>query len=804
MRKRGRPPYPDVLTPREWEVLAILSEGLTNEQIAEKLNITIHAARYHVSEILSKLGVSSRQEAAAWQREKARPLWAGALALLFTPAKHLPFGVATRAAGAAVAVAAAGGMGFLVWGLVVTSGQDNENGEGLAGSFTATPTVIATATGTPYPFPTFTPAPSPTPTPRPVVEGTGTPAPCLASSPNPYEAAASLGEPTRYARGIYSIGLDGGAPEYTSAYQIYSATPDGNAVVFVTGQQPGTQQELYLLRPAGTGEPRLLATFQGIQRLAIAPQGDRVAVQGWRKGGEDTSLFVVDTRDGQVTTLPLTVQWPGGEPLWSPDGDWLATAGQLRSEEPAGIVIMRPDGSGAKRLAYGGPPMAWSPDGSRIAYVIDHGLYTTDLEGNVRKISDSEALLDVTPTLAWSPSGRCLAFVSASEMASEGPIRVVDVETGWEVFLAHGGQPTWSPDGRRIAFVRDGNLWTMNIDASEQTRLTNPRQPFVREPSWLNDGSGLLFAFVPTVAESVYVVDADGANAANLADGARPVWSPDGTKIAFTVTLAAGLGAYGYVYVMSADGTDLRRMGKWAVSDALTPCRWGQPYAWTPDGHFVAYHTDAYFADDQQGVMLAPADGSSQPEVLVQGKAMDWSPDGQRFVYSASELTKTFCQIYLSDFPATGEPRWLTEGEQPVWSPDGQWIAFNTAETEPLGPVEMRVINVDGSGERKVMDISGFAGSPAWSPDGTRLAATAADGLFVVDLATGEQRKLAEGQSYTPAWSPDGTQIAFTVSENDSYSVYVVDADGSGQPRKLADGSGASWSPDGKRIAFGG
>ena len=122
MRKRGRPPYPDILTPREWEVLALLREGLTNEQIADRLNITIHAARYHVSEILSKLGVSSRQEAAGWEPEKAKPLWMGALAFVLWPAKHLPFGVAAKAVAAAAVVGTAGGMGYLAWGVVVTGG----------------------------------------------------------------------------------------------------------------------------------------------------------------------------------------------------------------------------------------------------------------------------------------------------------------------------------------------------------------------------------------------------------------------------------------------------------------------------------------------------------------------------------------------------------------------------------------------------------------------------------------------------------------------------------------------------------
>jgi DNA-binding CsgD family transcriptional regulator len=65
--RRGRPPYPDLLTPREQVVLDLLRRGQTNQQIADRLGISLPGARYHVSEILSKLGVGSRQEAAAWQ-----------------------------------------------------------------------------------------------------------------------------------------------------------------------------------------------------------------------------------------------------------------------------------------------------------------------------------------------------------------------------------------------------------------------------------------------------------------------------------------------------------------------------------------------------------------------------------------------------------------------------------------------------------------------------------------------------------------------------------------------------------------
>lgn len=114
MAQRGRPRHPGLLTQREEDVLALLREGLTNQQIAERLGISFETAKHHISQILSKLGVATREEAAAWQPERAPSRWT-------LPRIVLALG------GMAVFAAAVAVLALLAWG--VSRSGDGGQGE---------------------------------------------------------------------------------------------------------------------------------------------------------------------------------------------------------------------------------------------------------------------------------------------------------------------------------------------------------------------------------------------------------------------------------------------------------------------------------------------------------------------------------------------------------------------------------------------------------------------------------------------------------------------------------------------------
>ncbi|WP_298305766.1 LuxR C-terminal-related transcriptional regulator [uncultured Erythrobacter sp.] len=66
-RNPGRPSHPDILTPGEWKVADGVRHGLNNRQIAQRQSISLNAVKYHVSNILTKLGMRSREDLQRWQ-----------------------------------------------------------------------------------------------------------------------------------------------------------------------------------------------------------------------------------------------------------------------------------------------------------------------------------------------------------------------------------------------------------------------------------------------------------------------------------------------------------------------------------------------------------------------------------------------------------------------------------------------------------------------------------------------------------------------------------------------------------------
>ena len=57
----------------------------------------------------------------------------------------------------------------------------------------------------------------------------------------------------------------------------------------------------------------------------------------------------------------------------------------------------------------------------------------------------------------------------------------------------------------------------------------------------------------------------------------------------------------------------------------------------------------------------------------------------------------------------------------------------------------------------------------------------------------------------SPAWSPDGRRIAFDSTRDGNFEIYVMNADGSGVTRLTNNDAWdwyPDWSPDGRRIAF--
>ncbi len=274
-----------------------------------------------------------------------------------------------------------------------------------------------------------------------------------------------------------------------------------------------------------------------------------------------------------------------GGAVWAPSGRFVAFTRERGSGAVSQVFRLGVDGRHLRLLsrpgeyAYG---VAWSPDGSRMAY------NTFDLAAVVRVVvarSDgTQARVVATfqdereppPTfLAWSPDGTELAYV-----ASTGELDAVQVDGSGTRVVARGAtQPAWSPDGHRIAYV---------------------------------------------ATDGIAVATASGDDARVIADGALPAWSPDGQRIAYESRSGVG------IHLIRGDGT----------GDHIVDGRGSFP-AWSRDGRRLVDATQSigrtraavHVVDLRRGRVSTVSHDSSQ-RFGTDDFGASFSPNGKTIMFT--------------------------------------------------------------------------------------------------------------------------------------------------------------------------
>jgi Tol biopolymer transport system component len=215
-----------------------------------------------------------------------------------------------------------------------------------------------------------------------------------------------------------------------------------------------------------TGKETRLSKDHASWDGAVSPDGKEIVFVTGRDGSWDeagayhtSSLYLMEIDGSNQRRLVEGKHFE--DPAWSPDGEWIAFAGDVDRREANGIFVVRRDGTDLRKLVatfeferHYSP--TWSPNGDRIAFVygaVDEGGTIHVVDVDAKGEYDSEAVTTFQADidqLDWSPSGDTLVFDALGSNPTSG-VYLLELGSGDpDLAFANARSPAWSPDGDRI------------------------------------------------------------------------------------------------------------------------------------------------------------------------------------------------------------------------------------------------------------------------------------------------------------------------------------------------------------------
>jgi tricorn protease len=367
-------------------------------------------------------------------------------------------------------------------------------------------------------------------------------------------------------------------------------------------------------------------------------------------------------------------------------------------------------------------------------------------------------------------------------------------------------------------------------------------------------------------AGDLWSVPRAGGTAERLTAGAgtksNPVFSPDGSEIAFT----ANYDGNPDVYIMPAQGGVPRRLTWHPSADNVV--------GWTRDGKQILFTSNRTSNSPRYTKLFTVSREGGFPSELPLPIAVEgsYSPDGGSIAYvplnHAFEIWKHYrggqtSPVWiakLSDSSVTPIPRQNTNDFNPVWVGDRVYFLsdrngpmslfaydtktkqvseilksdgydFKYASAGPgaivieqfgaiwlydLKSAKAQKIKITMNGDLpelrpRFVNVAGRINEADISPSGQRAVFEARGEILTVPTEKGDVRNLTNtpgAHERFPSWSPDGTRIAYFSDESGDYQLYVKNQNGQGEPLKIDLDTppsfyfSAVWSPDSKKIAY--